>query len=82
MNIQNEGLLNPEPTEENGYVTKDLSWAAVPCGNDFIIIHGGHQVHAAKSLALAKEYIEKKVKVSKPKRVKKVGDASLEKFLE
>lgn len=81
MNIQNEGLLNPEPTGPNGYVTKDLLWAAVPFGTNFIIIHNGFQVHTAKSLDLAKEYIQKKVKVTKPKRKKKVGDASLEQFL-
>lgn len=81
MNIQNEGLLNPEPTEPNGYVTKDLVWAAVPCGKLFVILTNGQQVQTVKSLQEAKDYINKKVKAVKPKRKKKVGEASLENFL-
>lgn len=81
MNIQNEGLLNPEPTGPNGYATKDLEWAAVPCGKLFVIIHGGFQVHTVKSLDEAKDYIAKKVKATKVKRTKKSGSGTLEKFL-
>jgi len=62
MNIQNEGLLNPIPGDPNGYVTKNLEWAAVPYGNKFIIIHKGHQVHTANSYKTAKSYIQKAVK--------------------
>ena len=77
MNIPNYGLLNPKPSEPAGYVTKDEMWAAVPFGEKFMIIHNGEQVHVAGTLALAKSYINKQLKVSKIKP----GTSSLEEFL-
>jgi hypothetical protein len=65
MNISNYGLLNPKPSEPAGYVTKDEMWAAVPFGKKFMIIHNGEQVHVAGTLAVAKSYINKQLKVSK-----------------
>lgn len=62
MNIQNESLLNPNPGDPNGYVTKDGMWAAVPCGKKFVIIHNGHQVHTANNYSTAKSYILKQIK--------------------
>lgn len=62
MNIQNEGLLNPIPGDPNGYVTKNLQWAAVPCGNKYVILHNGKQVHTANNYKTAKSYIQKAVK--------------------
>lgn len=62
MNIQNEGLLNPVPGDPNGYVTKNLQWAAVPCGKKYVILHNGKQVHTANSYKTAKSYIQKAVK--------------------
>jgi hypothetical protein len=80
MNISNYGLLNPKPSEPAGYVTKDEMWAAVPFGKKFMIIHNGEQVHVAGTLAVAKSYIQKQIKVSKPKKVKS-STSSLEAFL-
>ena len=80
MNIHNYGLLNPKPTEPSGYVTKDEMWAAVPFGKQFMILHNGQQVHVAGTLATAKSYINKQIKVSKPKKVKS-STSSLEAFL-
>jgi hypothetical protein len=77
MNISNYGLLNPKPSEPAGYVTKDEMWAAVPFGKKFMIIHNGEQVHVAGTLAVAKSYINKQLKVSKIKP----GTSSLEAFL-
>jgi hypothetical protein len=77
MNVPNYGLLNPKPSEPAGYVTKDEMWAAVPFGKKFMIIHNGEQVHVAGTLALAKSYINKQLKVSKIKP----GTSSLEAFL-
>jgi hypothetical protein len=77
MNIHNYGLLNPKPSEPAGYVTKDKMWAAVPFGKKFMIIHNGEQVHVAGTLAVAKSYINKQLKVSKIKP----GTSSLEAFL-
>jgi len=77
MNVPNYGLLNPKPSEPAGYVTKDEMWAAVPFGKKFMIIHNGEQIHVTGTLALAKSYINKQIKVSKIKP----GTSSLEAFL-
>ena len=62
MNIQNEGILNPKPSDPNGYVTKDGMWAAVPFGKKFVIIHNGQQVHTCNNYKSAKTYIQKSAK--------------------
>ena len=62
MNIQNEGILDPKPSDPNGYVTKDGMWAAVPFGKKFVIIHNGQQVHTANNYKSAKTYIQKSAK--------------------
>ena len=79
MNIHNYGLLNPKPSDPAGYVTKDEMWAAVPFGNKFMILHKGHQVHVCQNLSSAKSYINKQIKLLKPKI--KRGTSSLEAFL-
>lgn len=76
--IENETLLDATPGDPNGYVTKDLMWAAVPCGKKFVIIHNGQQVHTASNYTLAVEYIQKRVKQT-PKTRK--ASSSLESFL-
>ena len=78
MNIPNYGLLNPKPSEPAGYVTKDEMWAAVPFGKKFMIIHNGEQVHVAGTLAVAKAYIDKQLKIFK---TVKSSTSSLEQFL-
>lgn len=65
MNIQNEGILDPTPGEENGYVTKDGEWAAVPFGKKFMIIHGGQQGQVFNTLENAKKFIAKQIKSKK-----------------
>lgn len=79
MNIPNYGLLNPKPTNPAGYVSKDLMWAAVPWGNKFVILHNGNQVHESQNYASAKSYIQKQLKMTKPKV--KPTTSSLENFL-
>ena len=44
------------------YVTPDLSWAAIPYGIKYIIIHNGEQVHLSNTLATAKNYIIKELR--------------------
>jgi ribosomal protein L13 len=78
MNISNYGILNPKPSEPAGYVTKDEMWAAVPFGKKFMIIHNGEQIHVTGTLATAKSYINKQLKVSK---TVKSSTSSLEEFL-
>tara|TARA_R110000868_G_scaffold29897_7_gene111248 strand:+ start:2973 stop:3215 length:243 start_codon:yes stop_codon:yes gene_type:complete len=80
MNVPNYGLLNPKPSEPSGYVTKDSMWAAVPFGKKFMILHNGQQIHVAGTLAVAKSYIQKQIKASKPKTVKS-STSSLDAFL-
>jgi hypothetical protein len=77
MNIHNYGLLNPKPSEPAGYVTKDEMWAAVPFGKKFMILHNGEQIHVVGTLAVAKSYIQKQLKVSKIRP----GTSSLKAFL-
>ena len=52
--------------EEQGYVTKDGDWVAVPLINSkkFVIIHNGEHVHTSRNFECAKTYIlrEKKKK--------------------
>lgn len=62
MNTQNETLLDPQPEDPNGYVTKNGEWAAVPWGKKFVILHRGRQVHTANNYKSAKSYIQKSVK--------------------
>lgn len=76
MNTQNESILNPEPGDPNGYISKDMEWAAVPCGTKFIIVHKGQQVHTTNNYKTAKTYIEKQIKMSRKKTT-----SSLENFL-
>lgn len=76
MNIPNDGIFDPKPTDPNGYVTKDMEWAAVPCGTKFIIVHKGQQVHTSNSYKDARSYIEKQIKVKRKKTT-----ATLEQFL-
>jgi hypothetical protein len=60
-------------TWEGGFVTKDEMYAAVPFGNKFMIIHNGQQITVCQTLEKAKEYIAKKHKPSKNKKVKKTA---------
>lgn len=76
--IPNEGKLNPIMGEPLGYTTKDGKWAAVPYGKQFIILCNGEQVHLSKTLTLAKDYIQKKVKQTPRKRK---STSSLEQYL-
>jgi hypothetical protein len=66
--IPNPGKLNSIQGDPEGYTTKDGKWAAVPYGKQFIILCNGEQVHLSKTLTLAKEYIQKKVKQTPRKR--------------
>lgn len=54
---------------EGGFVTKDELYAAVPYGDQFMIIYKGQQITVCKTLDDAKLYIEKKHK--KPRRARK-----------
>ena len=50
--------------EEQGYITKEGDWAAVPLMNSkkFVIIHNGEQVHISRNFTCAKTYILKEKK--------------------
>ena len=50
--------------EEQGYITKEGDWAAVPLMNSkkFVIIHNGEQVHRSRNFACANTYILKEKK--------------------
>lgn len=65
MNIENESILDATPGSPNGYVTKNMEWAAVPWGKKFIIVHKGQQVHTANNYKTAVSYIQKQSKLVK-----------------
>lgn len=67
MNIQNNDILNATPGSPNGYLSKDNTWAAVPFGDQFIILHKGKQTYLAKNYQEAKAYIQKRIKTTKKK---------------
>lgn len=75
--IDRPGILNPKPTDPQGYVSNDGMWAAVPYGvnKGFCIIHNGRQVHNVKTYDQALAYIKKISKVNKN------TTSSLEEFL-
>ena len=59
-------ILDPEPDQPTGYVTKDGMWAAVPSnGRKFAIVHNGEVVHFAKNFECAMTYIKKESKKKK-----------------
>lgn len=60
-------------TEEDSFVTKDETYAAVPFGDKFMIIHNGQQLTVCDSIQDAKEYILKRHKKSLNKKVKKTA---------
>lgn len=62
---------------EGGFVTKDELYAAVPFGDQFMIIHKGQQVAVCETLDKAKDYIAKKHKPSRNKKVKKTALSKL-----
>ena len=64
-NVQNEGILDPTPGSPNGYVTKNMEWAAIPWGKKFITVYKGQQVHTANNYKTAVSYIEKESKALK-----------------
>lgn len=66
--IPNFGKLNSTQGNPEGYITKDGKWAAVPCGNEFMILCNGEQVHVSKTFDLAKEYIRKKLRQTPKKK--------------
>lgn len=74
--IPQPGILNSEPGDPLGFVSKDGEWAAIPCGKKFIIVHKGQQVHTVNNYQAAKTYITKQIKT-----IKKKSSSSLEKFL-
>jgi len=63
--ISRPRILDPNPGDANGYVTKDGMWAAVPCGKKFIIIHNGQQIHIVNNYKTAVTHIQKQIKESK-----------------
>jgi hypothetical protein len=67
MNIQNFDILNPTPGTPNGYVSSDQMWAAVPFGDQYIVLHKASQVHLANNYQDAKAYILKRIKGTKKK---------------
>ena len=63
--IPNVNLLKPKSGDPSGYVSKDGVFAAVPCGNTFVILNNGKQVHQCNTYKQSLAYIKKLVKINK-----------------
>lgn len=69
--IDKPGLLNANPGDPEGYVSKDGMWAAIPFANKkdgFAIIHNGSHVHKCKTYKQAMTYITKEQKKLKKRK--------------
>lgn len=51
-----------------GYVTKNGEYAAIPYQNQFIILNKGQQVHTARTIETAINYINSAVKKNKSRK--------------
>ena len=49
-------------SEENSYVSPCEMYAAIPYGNQFIIIHNGFQIKICRNLTTAKNFINQERK--------------------
>ena len=63
--VPHSSLLDNNPGDPEGFVSKDGVFAAVPCGKTFIIIHNGKQVHQCNTYKQSLAYIKKLAKISK-----------------
>lgn len=59
-----EASIVEEPQYQT-YVSSDEMWAAIPYGNQYIILNNGFQVHLARNLTTAKTFISKQMRKSK-----------------
>lgn len=47
---------------EEGYISPCEQYAAVPFGNQFIVIHNGYQIRTCRTLTTAKNFINQEKK--------------------
>lgn len=66
----------------DGYVSSTGEWAAVPFGNQYMIIHNGQQDKVFKTLDAAKDYIQSARKKTVTKGTRTVKKAAKVKGLE
>jgi hypothetical protein len=59
MSYTNSHILEPKPGPI-GFVVKD--YAAVPYGNQFMILHNGHQIKVCRTSQSARNFIQKEMK--------------------
>jgi hypothetical protein len=48
--------------ENDGYVTKDGMWAAIPWGKRYVSIYNGEQICTHNTLETAKKFIQKQLR--------------------
>jgi len=58
MKLQNSSILEPS-VQHPGILSKDRRIAAIPYGNQFMIIKDGQQVHVCRTIKTAQNYIKK-----------------------
>lgn len=51
-----------EEPQYQTYVSTDEMWAAIPYGNQYIVLNNGFQVHLARNLTTAKTFISKQMR--------------------
>lgn len=59
MSYTNSNILDPKPGPI-GFVVKD--YAAIPYGNQFVILHNGQQIKVCRNQQSARSFIQKEMK--------------------
>jgi len=73
-NCPNEGILDPDGGQPEGYVTKDGSWAAIPVMGSkkkLGILHNGEWMKICRNYNEAVSYIKKQIVIEKKQLKKK-----------
>ncbi len=76
MSFTNSSLLESEP--QNFYVTNDEMWAAIPYGDNFMVINNGQQIKQFVTLEECVDYIS--VKHQKKRTSKRKSDVTIDQF--
>jgi hypothetical protein len=61
MNHINSNILEPKPGPI-GFIVGKGEYAAIPCGNQLMVIHNGQQIKVCRNQQSARNFIQKQMK--------------------
>lgn len=76
MSYTNSSLL--EPKAQNFYITHDEMWAAIPYGNNFMVINNGQQIKQFVTLEECVDFIT--IKHQKKRNSKRKSEVTIDQF--